>query len=201
MIVAARLIFSSPPPNTLAMWGETKLVSTALPVMKISTPRNPHRSTWGMPMRSRNVSSALPGVGTSSLVVDAEVMSRRSFIWRDERRGEAGPLEPESAAPPSSCRGRTTLEPGRNRRQRRLLRPGRAPSRRGSLLVDEIVDHVVDVVLGDEDAVERLLLLLRFGSVGEEVVGHLDDLLGELSDRLQHRVGQFPVLDRFAGIG
>src|SRR5690606_11987414 len=65
MTVAARLIISSPPPKTLAMWGETKLVSTPLPVMNTSTPRKPQRRAWGMPSRSRTVSRAEPAAGTA----------------------------------------------------------------------------------------------------------------------------------------
>src|SRR5699024_2065567 len=99
MMVAARLILSSPPPKALAMCGETKLDSTPLPVMKISTPRKPQRSAGGKPSRSRKVSCAEPAAGTaepSEVVEDAVLMA---LLCAGEEVGRA--------APPGSAQGPT----------------------------------------------------------------------------------------------
>src|SRR5699024_8538263 len=113
MMVAARLILSSPPPKALAMCGETKLDSTPLPVMKISTPRKPQRSAWGKPSRSRKVSCAEPAAGTaepSEVVEDAVLMA---LLCAGEEVGRAAP--PGSAQGPTgsaAAAGRAGQRPG-----------------------------------------------------------------------------------------
>src|SRR5699024_12546459 len=91
MMVAARLILSSPPPKALAMCGETKLDSTPLPVMKISTPRKPQRSAWGKPSRSRKVSCAEPAAGTAEPSEGVEGAVLMARVCAGEEVGGAVP--------------------------------------------------------------------------------------------------------------
>ena len=70
-----------------------------------------------------------------------------------------------------------------------------------SLLERERSDVVVDIVFGDERAVEQLLLARCAGLAGlDERVGFVDRLLRVDGDRLQHGVLQFARLDRRDGV-